>query len=101
MNANVYNAQYCEVASAYNNPISLTAGGQDLYNYAQSNSWTTLSYGAYNALYKLGDYTPVWATSRYTANNIEAPYPSDVPGTGLVYLIWYNNLEDYDVVYLG
>lgn len=98
MNAAVFNAEYCNVASQYQN-TTLTTGGQELKSYAQSGSWTPMSNGMYNALYELGNYKPVWASSNYIANS---PYlnnatpVSNVPGSGLVYLIGVHNLEQYE-----
>lgn len=99
MNADIYNAGYCEVASAYQS-ATLTAGGQELKTYAENAGWTLLSNNTYNALYQLGDYNPVWASSQYTTNYLSGGSPSSsVPGSGLVYMIGVHNLSQYDYVY--
>ncbi|MDP9728300.1 hypothetical protein [Alicyclobacillus tolerans] len=104
MNGDIYNAAYCEVSNMYFT-ASLTPGGLELYNYASQYGWDVLSNGMYNALYQLGDYTPVWATSKYTTNNLfgseSNPYPSTVSGSGLVYLIQVHGLQEYDYVFSG
>jgi hypothetical protein len=99
MNADIYNAGYCEVASAYQS-ATLTAGGQELKTYAENAGWTLLSNNTYNALYQLGDYSPVWASSQYTTDYLSGASPSSsVPGSGLVYMIGVHNLSQYDYVY--
>ena len=98
MNADIYNAGYCEVASA-DQSATLTAGGQELKTYAENAGWPLLSNNTYNALYQLGDYSPVWASSQYTTNYIGGSPSSSVPGSGLVYMIGVHNLSQYDYVY--
>lgn len=101
MNSDVFNAGYCNVASQYQS-TTLTTGGQELKSYAQSGGWTLMSNGMYNALYELGNYNSVWASSQYIANSpylTGASLASNVPGSGLVYLIGVHNLEQYDYIY--
>jgi hypothetical protein len=101
MNADIYNAGYCLVASAYQNS-TLTSGGEELRSYAESGGWPLMSNNTYNALYQLGNYNPVWASSHYVANStyLDGASPtSNVPGSGLVYLIGEHNLAQYDYIY--
>ena len=96
MIAAVYNAGFCQVAQAFQNS-SLTAGGQELYDYAKNNHFTILQNGTYNAAYALG--VSGWdGTGDYQASNYGGATPSTVAGSAIIYFIEANNLSGYDSI---
>ncbi len=96
----IINNVYSQIAAAFAQS-SLTAGGQELYNYA-STYWTAsdLRNGTYNAAYQWGEggSCGVWASSHYEATGGNK---SSVPGSGLIQVIFDNHasLSSYDKVW--
>jgi hypothetical protein len=95
MIAGVLNNEYCQVKAAYNQS-ALTAGGQELHDFAVAQGFTLLSNGTYNAAYALGNSS--WASSHYEASYWQGAPTSSIPGSALIYFIQNDGLSSYDDV---
>lgn len=92
--ADLINAKYCAIADAFNTS-GLTSGGQQLYDWAQSQGFTMLQDGTYNAAYAWG--ASAWAGSHYEESHWVIG-GSDIYGSALILFIQQDGLYDSDQV---
>jgi len=93
MNGDIYLAGYCDVSSVWFTS-DLTTGGKELYDYTEQYGWTMMNAGGTTVV--CVGFQQVH--HELCIRNVRQPFPSTLPGSGLVYLIQQHNLAQYNEI---